>query len=177
MKNGLVISIFLVISFFSKQLLASDTIHLYDDVCKATFIIAVKDYKASFQNKLGRKAMPYLKYIDSVTSAKTAPYITIEKKYWMSFLFYQKEDLVLIDNALMEAFNTRKVRILKDGQSYNIDNTKVKTRKTRLCNKRFSAVTGINWVIKSLKSKKTITELVQSKTQFEQPVVKDKKQN
>lgn len=157
---------FLILFCFSNKFIAAtDTLHLYDDINKATLIIAIKDYKASFQNKLGRKAMPFLKYIDSVTSSKASTYITLDKKYWMSFSFYQKEDFVLMDNALMEAFNTRKVRILKDGQSYNIDNTKVVTKKTRLCNKRFSAVTGLTWVIKASKGKKVITELVQSKNE------------
>lgn len=170
MKNVL-LSLLILCFLSNKCAAATDTLHLYDDISKATFVIAVKDYKASFQNKLGRKAMPFLKYIDSVTSAKASTYITLDKKYWMSFSFYQKEDFVLMDNALMEAFNTRKARILKDGQSYNIDNTKVVSKKTRICNKKRTTVTGLKWVLNASKGKKYITELIQSKNEHAYKVV------
>ena len=152
----------IVFSIVGKYASAADTLHLYNDGSKATFVISVKDYKYCFQNKLGRKAIPLLKKIDSL-AADPDPYITIDKRFWMEFSFYEREDYLLIDNALMEAFQNRKMRIIKNGQSFSLDNTKIKTRKTRICNRKLSKVTGINWVIKASKGIR-VAELRQSET-------------
>ena len=141
----------------------ADTINLLD-YNGAVFVISTSDYKSMLAKELGDKAKLYTHFIDSVASITNDSIIQLDKGYCTSLPFYEREDYQKLDHALMDAFQSVKMRIIKGGKSYNFSNSKITKRKTRICNRPLGAVTGVNWVIRDAKSNATVTELNKSKT-------------
>jgi len=114
--------------------------------------------------ELGGKSKKYIHYIDSVSSSTNDPVLELDKGYCTSIDFYERRDYVKLDRALMAALLMNKMRIIKGGHSYVLNNCKITERKTRICNIPTGAVTGKNWVIKDANNKIKIAELNKSKT-------------
>lgn len=142
----------------------ADTLNLYDNISTTRYLISVSDYKSALKDTLGAKANLYMHFIDSISLSSKDSILYLEKGYCTSLNFYEREDYTKLDNALISAFLKKKARIVKNDKSYNVNNTKITKRKTRICNKPLGAVTGTNWVIKDADNNTTITELNRSTT-------------